>query len=136
LGDGALVIWDETNEQSVNEALTVFDTYTDFVNEELFKPYKGLGLGGALVEEKVVKYEISAEVSQLKYRDYVGYGINLACRLQALAGANELILNEALVDTGFIPFRADKSQGMLKELRGLKGIKEQDRKRVLFYDRC
>jgi hypothetical protein len=135
LGDGALVIWDETNDQSVNEALSVFDTYTDFVNEELFKPFKGLGLGGALVEEKVVKYEISAEVSQLKYRDYVGYGINLACRLQALAGANELILNEALVGSGSVPFRIDKSSHIMKELRSLKGVKDHDRERVLFYDR-
>jgi hypothetical protein len=136
LGDGALVIWDEANEQSVNEALAVFDTYTDFVNEELFKPFKGLGLAGALVEEKVVKYEISAEVSQLKYRDYVGYGINLACRLQALAGADELILNETLADSGFVPFRTDSSRSILKELRGLKGLKDHDRERVLFYDRC
>ncbi|MBN2811367.1 MAG: hypothetical protein JXP39_05685, partial [Spirochaetales bacterium] len=49
LGDGALVIWDYTTRESVAEALQVFDTYTEFVNEELFKPYPGLGLGGALV---------------------------------------------------------------------------------------
>ena len=55
------------------------------MDEELFKPYPGLGLAGALVMDKVFKYEISAEASQLKYRDYVGYGINLACRLQGLA---------------------------------------------------
>jgi hypothetical protein len=135
LGDGALVIWDETNEKSVSEAITVFDTYTDFVNEELFKPFEGLGLAGALVVEKVVKYEISAEVSQLKYRDYVGYGINLACRLQALAGANELVLNKAIADTGLIPFRSDKSPEMLKDLNSLKGLKENDCEQVLFYKR-
>jgi hypothetical protein len=135
LGDGALVIWDETNEKTVSEAVTIFDTYTDFVNEELFKPFEGLGLAGALVEEKVVKYEISAEVSQLKYRDYVGYGINLACRLQALAGANELVLNETIAASGLIPFKPDRSPDMLKELYLLKGLKEQDRERVLFYKR-
>jgi hypothetical protein len=133
LGDGALVIWDETNEKSVSEAITVFDTYTDFVNEELFKPFEGLGLAGALVKEKVVKYEISAEVSQLKYRDYVGYGINLACRLQSLAGADELVLNEPLAESGLIPFRYDKSPLMIKELHQLKGLKDNDRERVLFY---
>jgi class 3 adenylate cyclase len=135
LGDGALVIWDETDKKSITEAITVFDTYTDFVNEELFKPFDGLGLAGALVVEKVVKYEISAEVSQLKYRDYVGYGINLACRLQALADANELILNEAITESGLISFRPDSSPHILQELHLLKGLKEHDRERVLFYDR-
>jgi len=48
LGDGALVIWDETGENSIKEALYVFDSYTEFLNEELFKPFDGLGLGGAL----------------------------------------------------------------------------------------
>ncbi|MCL1836496.1 MAG: hypothetical protein FWG46_02990 [Treponema sp.] len=135
LGDGALVIWDETGENSIKEALYVFDSYTDFLNEELFKPFDGLGLGGALVEEKVFKYEISAEVSQLKYRDYVGYGINLACRLQELAGQNELALNETLAKTGIIPFRVDKSPRMLKELHSFKGLREEDRERVLFYNK-
>ena len=134
MGDGALVIWDETNEKSVSEALLVFDLYTDFLNEELFKPFDGLGLAGALVEEKVFKYEISAEVSQLKYRDYVGYGINLACRLQAVAGANKLALNERLAKLGAIPFKTDESPEMIKELHTLKGLKEDDRKRALFYD--
>jgi class 3 adenylate cyclase len=135
MGDGALVIWDETTENTINEALFIFDSYTDFLNEELFKPYNGLGLGGALVEEEVFKYEISAEVSQLKYRDYVGYGINLACRLQTLAGVNELVLNEMLAKTKTVPFRVDDSQEILKELKLLKGLKEEDRKRVLVYER-
>ena len=135
LGDGALIIWDETNEDSINEALYIFDSYTEFLNEELFKPFDGLGLGGALVEEEVFKYEISAEVSQLKYRDYVGYGINLACRLQELAGKNELVMNEMLAKSGGIPFRVDKSPKKLKELRVYKGLKDNDRQWVLFYDK-
>jgi hypothetical protein len=135
LGDGVLVIWDETNENSVSEALLVFDSYTDFLHEELFKPFDSLGLAGALVEEKVFKYEISAELSQLKYRDYVGYGINLACRLQALAGPDELVLNEILAKRDMIPFMTGSSQKSLKELLILKGLKEDDRKRVLLYDR-
>jgi class 3 adenylate cyclase len=133
MGDGAIVIWDETNEASISEALEIFEAYTSFLNDELFKPFKNIGLGAALVEGKVFKYEISAEVSQLKYRDYVGYGINLACRLQSLAGINEMVLNEMLVNSGLVPFKAKKSQAMLKELRILKGLKEEDRKRVLFY---
>ena len=133
MGDGALVIWDEANEASVNEALYIFDSYTAFLDDELFKSFGGLGLGGALVEEKVFKYEISAEVSQLKYRDYVGYGINLACRLQELAGKDELVINENLAKIG-VPFRIDKSPKIMRELRILKGLKKEDRKRVLFYD--
>jgi len=135
LGDGVLVIWDETNESTINEALYVFDSYTDFLSEELFKPHDSLGLAGALVQEKVFKYEISAEVSQLKYRDYVGYGINLACRLQTLAGSKELIINEALAKSGKIPFRVNETSKILHELHILKGLKDEDRKRVLFYDR-
>ena len=134
LGDGALIIWDEANLNSIGEAISIFDTYTDFLNEELFKPYGTLGLGGALVKEKVFKYEISAEVSQLKYRDYVGYGINLACRLQGLAGPNELVLNDKLAISGAIPFRVDESEKVIKELHILKGVMGEDRQRVLFYN--
>jgi class 3 adenylate cyclase len=135
MGDGAIVIWDETNGNSISEALEIFDSYTDFLDDDLFKPFKNLGLGGALVEGKVFKYEISAEVSQLKYRDYVGYGINLACRLQTLAGIDEMVLNEMLVRSSPIPYRVKRSQAALKELRILKGLKEEDRKRLLFYSR-
>jgi hypothetical protein len=135
LGDGVLVIWDKTNENSINEALEVFDSYTSFLKDELFKPHEILGLGGALVEEKVFKYEISAELSQLKYRDYVGYGINLACRLQTLAHADELLLNEQLAKSGKIPYRVKESPEALKELHALKGLLEKDRKKVLLYTR-
>jgi class 3 adenylate cyclase len=133
LGDGAIVIWDSTNAQSVFEALSLFDTYLEFVNDELFKPYPGLGLAGALVMEKVLKYEISAESSQLKYRDYVGYGINLSCRLQGIAPKNLLIINHKLAGTGLLPFRVEKSRSIKKELRLLKGMKEEDCGEVLIY---
>lgn len=136
MGDGALVIWDQADEASIPEALAVFDTYTEFVDEELFKPFPALGLAGALVVDKVYKYEISAEASQLKYRDYVGYGINLACRLQALARRNELVLNERLYARGLVPARGDASPSLVDELRGLKGLKDEDRERVLYYTRA
>ena len=135
MGDGAIVIWDETDETAVAGALEVFDSYTVFLNEELFKPYPGLGLAGALVMDKVFKYEISAEASQLKYRDYVGYGINLACRLQALAAADELVINRNLAATGLVPCRNNSCEDGLTELRALKGLKEEDRDAVLLYDR-
>lgn len=133
LGDGALVIWDSTTEQSVTEARLVFDTYLDFVNEELFKPHESLGLAGALVTEKVFKYEISAEASQLKYRDYVGYGINLACRIQGLARKNQLVINHKLAGTGFVPYETVSTKGYQDELHLLKGLKEEDCQDILFY---
>ena len=135
MGDGAIIIWDETEESTVSGALQVFDSYTSFVDEELFKPYPGLGLAGALVMDKVFKYEISAEASQLKYRDYVGYGINLACRLQALARKDELVVNRNLAATGYVPHRSTASEETLAELGLLKGLKEEDRDLVLIYDR-
>lgn len=135
MGDGAIVIWDDTNEQSVSESLQVFDTYIDFVNDELFKPYGDLGLAGALVTDKVFKYEISAEASQLKYRDYIGYGINLACRIQALARKDELVINHNLADTGLVPFRTVSTRKAIRELRQLKGLKAEDCVDLLYYER-
>jgi len=135
MGDGVFIIWDKTTASSIKEALTIFDLYTDFLNENLFKDYDTLSLAGSLVSEKLYKFEISAELSELKYRDYVGYGINLACRLQTLAVANELILNELLVKTGEIPYKVDESPKMIDNLNLLKGLMDNDRKRVFFYDR-
>ena len=135
LGDGVLVIWDHCSETALNEALEIFNTYSGFLNDDLFKQFEGLGLGGALVKEKVFKYEISAELSHLKYRDYVGYGINLACRLQAMAGVDELVLNERLANTKLVPFRVDESPKILKDLHLLKGLLKDDQKHVLFYDK-
>ena len=135
MGDGAFVIWDKSTKDAINEAFRVFELYKDFLNEELFMPFDNLTLAGALVVEKVYKYEISAEVSELKYRDYVGYGINLACRLQTLASANELILNETLINKFEIAYRADKTPKITKDLLLLKGLKDEDRKYVLFYNK-
>ncbi len=134
LGDGALVIWDATTAQSVSEALLVFDTYVDFLNDELFRSYPSLALAGALVAEKVYKYEISAEASQLKYRDYVGYGINLACRIQGLAKKDQLVINRKLANTGLVPFSAIASKDYTDELHLLKGLKGEDCDEILFYD--
>lgn len=133
LGDGAIVIWDTTDSASVSEALLVFDTYIDFVEEELFKPYPEIGLAGALVSDLIYKYEISAEASQLKYRDYVGYGINLACRLQGLARKNQLVINQNLANSGLIPFYVADVTDFAQELHHLKGLKPEDQRAVFFY---
>ena len=135
MGDGVFIIWDDTTQDTINEALTIFNLYTEFLNVELFKQYGTLSLAGALVSEKVFKFEISAELSELKYRDYVGYGINLACRLQTLATANELILNEILADKWSVPYTINETPRMQKDLSHLKGLKDEDRKRAFFYKR-
>lgn len=133
LGDGALVIWDETNAATLGEAIMIFQSYTEFLGEELFAPYPELGLGGALVVEKVYKYEISAEASALKYRDYVGYGINLACRLQGLARKSELIVNKHLVDFDAITTVIKDAPALLEEAKRLKGVFDADKENLYFY---
>ncbi|UTY25658.1 hypothetical protein [Treponema denticola] len=133
LGDGALVIWDKLDGVAIKEAVTVFTTYVEFTREELFKPYGNLAIGGALVLDKVYKYEISAEASQLKYRDYVGYGINLACRLQNLAAGGELIVSKRLVDIGAIYATKNTDPDLMRKLRALKGVKPEDREAIFLY---
>ncbi len=135
MGDGALIIWDKISPAKVQEATTIFNTYTEFLDEDLFKPYPTLGLAGALVQEKVYKYEISAETSQLKYRDYVGYGINLACRIQAIAKKDELMVNANLANSGHLSCESSEDPVLLAELGGLKGLKSEDRERVYRYVR-
>lgn len=133
LGDGALVIWDKTDARTLSEAIAVFEMYTEFSREELFKPYPELSLAGALVMDKVYKYEISAEASLLKYRDYVGYGINLACRLQGLAVKSELIVNKALADLDALITANKDSPQLMEELNRLKGIRDEDKEELYFY---
>lgn len=134
LGDGALVIWDKLDGTAIKEATTVFQTYTNFATEELFNGSNNLSLGGALVLDTVYKYEISAEVSQLQYRDYVGYGINLACRLQNLARGGQLIVCKKLVDLGAVFAKPYNDPDTLKKLRSLKGLKDEDKEAVFFYE--
>jgi class 3 adenylate cyclase len=129
MGDGAIIIWDNGTDDDLREALTVFTEFLDFSNEYLF--IDGLALGGALVMEKVYKYEISAEISGLKYRDYVGYGINLACRLQNLAKADELIIGVRLAEKKRVPVvSVDRA-----EVGQLKGLQNKDREFVYLYNR-
>lgn len=135
LGDGALIIWDETTDVSVREALTVFDTYVEFLDTDLFYAYPQLGLGGALVSETLYKYEISAEASQLKYRDYIGYGINLAVRIQGLAQKNQLVISKSLARYGTIPIQTNQDPAILEELKRLKGLKEEDLECLYYYKR-
>ncbi|MDR1931126.1 MAG: hypothetical protein LBQ44_10945 [Treponema sp.] len=132
VGDGALVIWDTFTETNLEEALVVFHEFSLFLNEYLFSE-SDMGLAGALVLEKIFKYEISAEASGLKYRDYVGYGINLACRLQTLAGADELMVNKKLIAKARIPWVKKDGPAVRTHLEHLKGLQTEDRDRVSMY---
>ncbi|MDR1374318.1 MAG: hypothetical protein LBJ24_05035 [Treponema sp.] len=133
IGDGAIVIWDEATEDHLREGLTVFDVFKEFLNEDLFVSTPGLGLAGALVLEKIFKYEISAEVAGLKYRDYVGYGINLACRLQTLAEKDQLIINQKLAVEKKVPCRPVRTEKLLHKLEMQKGLQQEDRSAVYLY---
>ena len=86
-----------------------------------------------MVLDKIYKYEISAEAAQLKYRDYVGYGINLACRLQNLAAGGELIVSKKLVDIGAIDATKNTNPEVMKKLKALKGVKSEDREAIFLY---
>jgi hypothetical protein len=133
IGDGALVIWDEATESHLREALTVFNEYKNFLNEDLFVSYPSLGLAGSLVLEKIYKYEISAEASGLKYRDYVGYGINLACRLQTLAEKNDLIINKNLTKEKGISFIEKDKFTLSRSTACLKGLRNEDCEKVYLF---
>jgi class 3 adenylate cyclase len=134
LGDGALVVWDAASPEHVKEALLVFYEFLNFLNESLFLSAPILSLAGALVMEKVFKYEISAEASGLKYRDYVGYGINLACRLQTLAEKDQLILNKKLALTGALSFTVSSASRLRHHLEQLKGLQEEDKINIYMYN--
>ena len=83
--------------------------------------------------EQVYKYEISAEASALKYRDYVGYGINLACRLQGLAQKSELIINKKLADLNALTTVTKDAPALLEEAKRLKGVFVEDKHPLYFY---
>ncbi|MDR1903496.1 MAG: hypothetical protein LBQ88_14625 [Treponema sp.] len=132
-GDGAIVIWDQADESCLNAAVDVFSEFAVFSEEALFKDCPSLGVAGALVLERVFKYEISAEASGLMYRDYVGYGINLACRLQNLAGKNELAINHRLIQEKQVPFTEKTADDVNHRLSILKGLRDIDKDKVYMY---
>ncbi len=72
-------------------------------------------------------------MSSLKYRDYFGYGINLACRLQGIADKDRLIVNKILANKKYFDTIVSKDEKLLKELNGLKGLKDDDKGAVYFY---
>jgi len=125
LGDGALVIWDEADAQNVSGCRDLFKLLREVVKELAPSYNSTCALAGGLTVDSLYKYEIFGECSGLKYRDYIGYGINIASRLQSIAGPGELLA------TGTIDRRFGLGSPLLpadrKPPRGsIKGLRDDD----------
>lgn len=125
LGDGALALWDHPTRSDLDSAIELFTILRSILGEigsEFGYPHN---LAGALVLDEVYKYEIYAESSGLKYRDYVGYGLNYAFRLQTMAKAGVLLASrnvERDFDLG-LPLLDAASK---PRRDSLKGVRDED----------
>ncbi len=125
LGDGALVIWDVASPGAVDAARELFRLLREVVEEVSSSYGSTCALAGALTVDSLYKYEIFGECSGLKYRDYLGYGINSAFRLQSMAAPGELLTSPALA-LRFVP-GLPRLPSERKPLRtSLKGPKDED----------
>ncbi len=125
LGDGALILWDNPSRGDVDNAVELFTLLRWVIGET--GPAFGYrdSLAGALLVDEVYKYEIYAESSGLKYRDYVGYGINFAFRLQGAARSKELLSTRDLVER-FGLAASQLPEGARPTSESMKGIRERD----------
>jgi len=134
LGDGALVIWDRPEAGSAYACKDLFKLLREVVVEVAKKYDSGCALAGALTLDTLYKYEIFGECSGLKYRDYVGYGINIAFRLQSIAGPGELLGSPA-VEARF-GFGAPLLESSRKPPRkSIKGIRDEDYEGIVVIER-
>jgi class 3 adenylate cyclase len=122
LGDGALVIWDEAESAHVQDCRDLFKLLRDVVSELAASYGSSCALAGALTLDSLYKYEIFGECSGLKYRDYIGYGINIAFRLQAIAGPGELLASPSVqsrfaLDAPLLPLSKKPPRDSIKGLR-------------------
>lgn len=125
LGDGALVIWDEAEARYVEDCRELFRLLREVVSDLAASYGSPCSLAGALTLDSLYKYEIFGECSGLKYRDYIGYGINIAFRLQSMAGPGELLASPA-VETCFA-LGAPLLSPARKPPRGsIKGLRDED----------
>jgi class 3 adenylate cyclase len=134
LGDGAIVIWDRPDDYSAEACLDVFRLLRDVVDEIAAAYRSPCALAGAITLDTLYKYEIFGECSGLKYRDYVGYGINIAFRLQSLAGPGELLASPAANERFALgaPLLAPER----RPPRGsIKGIRDEDREGIVVVER-
>jgi class 3 adenylate cyclase len=129
LGDGALVIWDKADKVGLDQAVRLFELLR-LVLRGLCEDYEfPNNIAGGIAYGEVYKYELFAECSGLKYRDYLGYGVNYVFRLQAFAESGELLANRSIPDRyGMVlpPLAAER-----KPDRGaLKGVRDADYEEV------
>jgi class 3 adenylate cyclase len=122
LGDGALVIWDEANPAYVDDCRDLFRLLREVVAELAASYGSSCSLAGGLTLDSLYKYEIFGECSGLKYRDYIGYGINIASRLQSIAGPGELLASPSVencfaLGAPLLPPSRKPPMGSIKGLR-------------------
>ena len=98
LGDGALVIWDRADAEAMSACTELFGLLSEVVDAIAVLHHSNCALAGASTCGKLYKYEIFGECSGLKYRDYIGYAINCAFRLQSVASARELLGQTSLAE--------------------------------------
>ncbi len=134
LGDGAIVIWDDPDENAAESCRDLFRLLRDVV-DEIAAAYKSpCALAGAITLDTLYKYEIFGECSGLKYRDYVGYGINIAFRLQSVAGPGELLASPAANDR--FALGAPAIEKARRPPKGsIKGIRDEDREGIVVVER-
>ena len=134
LGDGALVIWDQAGAQDVEACRDLFRLLREVVAELAERSGSPCALAGALTLDTLYKYEIFGECSGLKYRDYVGYGINIAFRLQSIAGPGELLASPA-VNERFALGAPRLEAGRTPPKGSIKGIRDEDREGIVVVER-
>lgn len=130
LGDGALIIWDEAGPQGVASARELFRLLKEVVEEVSASFGSSCALAGALTEGSLYKYELFGECSGLKYRDYLGYGINSAFRLQSIAAPGELLASPG-IGQRFAPGLPRLPDIRKPQRPSLKGLKDEDYDGVL-----
>lgn len=134
LGDGALVIWDEPEPQDAEACRDLFRLLREVVTDIALAYESTCALAGALALGTLYKYEIFGECSGLKYRDYVGYALNTAFRLQTLAHPGELVAAPA-VDTRFGLGAPLMENDRKPERSSIKGIRDEDYDGIVVIER-
>jgi len=134
LGDGAMVIWDGADSEAMSACVELFDLLRDVVDSVAELHDSSCALAGAVTFGNVYKYEIFGECSGLKYRDYIGYAINCAFRLQSIAAAGELLGQGSLADRyGIEAPRLDVERK--PPLSSIKGVREDDYEDIRVFTR-
>lgn len=130
LGDGALVIWDVASSEAVRACRELFRLLREVVEEVSASYGSTCALAGALTVDSLYKYEIFGECSGLKYRDYLGYGINSAFRLQSMAAPGQLLASPALGQR-FAPGLPLLHPDRKPPRNSLKGLRDEDYEGIL-----